>query len=238
MKNIPVTQTALSLAGIAILCGLGTWQVQRLEWKDGIIARLEQEYARMKDGNAPLTSAARLNELADEETPVAIGKVRGRLLRNEAVLLGPRTLEGRAGYHLLVPMELPDQSVLIANTGWVDVLWQDNLEDRMSVLPSETITVSGVIRKADWNSFTSANSPSNNLWFRPDVNEIARVKNLPQPYPFMIFVSASQPALNDVTPIEEDWLPRNKHLQYALFWYAMAAALAGVFGFYIKSRKQ
>lgn len=238
MRNVPVKQTILAATGIAILFGLGTWQVQRLQWKDGVIAKLEGDYAKMQGGNTPMTSDVRLQELAMEEAPIAIGKVRGRLLRDEAVLLGPRTFEGRAGYHLLVPVELPDQSILIANTGWVDALWQDNLESRMSDLPAEAVTISGVIRKPDWSSFTSPNSPSNNLWFRADVNEIAREKNLDQPYPFVLYVSKSQPLLTEVTPIEEHWLPRNKHLQYALFWYAMGVALAGVFGFYIKSRKQ
>lgn len=238
MRNIPLKQTALAVTGIAILVGLGTWQVHRLQWKNDIIAKLENDYAHMQGGNTPLTSTQRLQSLAQENAPVAIGKIRGRLLRSAAILLGPKTLEGRAGYHLLVPVELEDQSIIIANTGWVDVLWQDNLEDRLSDLPSDTITLSGVLRKADWNNFTSPNSPANNLWFRPDVKEIADVKGLKEPYPFMMFVSKSQPELQEVTSIEEHWLPRNKHLQYALFWYAMAATLAGVFGFYIKSSKQ
>ena len=39
----------VGLGGVAILCALGTWQLQRLAWKEGLIAELE---ARLAAGGA------------------------------------------------------------------------------------------------------------------------------------------------------------------------------------------
>ncbi len=235
MTRPPLSQTMTAVAGVSILCALGTWQVQRLHWKDAMIAALEKDYTAMKDNKAAFVSPARLSEIGSEKQPMAIGKVRGRFLRDGAILLGPKPEDGRIGYHLLVPMEVPDGNTLIVNTGWVDAIWKDNLQDRLVLLPQDGITVTGVLRKPDWNSFTSKNSPSNDMWFRADIDEIAKAKNIAAPYPFVLYASATNPPLHDIKPIEDHWLPRNKHLQYALFWFAMAATLIAVYGFYWRS---
>jgi len=238
MKRLPLSQTILSLIGVAILIGLGTWQMERLQWKEGIIAKLEADYSAQQDPNAPLISYTRLGELSQEKMPAAVAKVRGRFLREDAVLVGPQSSQdGRGGYHLLVPLQLDNGRVLIVNAGWVDELWKDNTQDRLAVLPQDALTVTGILRKPDYNSFASRNSPANDMWFRADIGDIAQAKHLANPYPFILYASATNPPLQNVEPIDQHWLPRNKHLQYAMFWYAMALTLVGVYGFYWHSRK-
>ncbi len=233
--KFPLLETLTTICCVAILCGLGTWQLYRLHWKEGIIAKLENEY------NAPTPRAletAQLDALSGEEMPLAYGQAYGYLLREKSILLGPRAENGRMGYHLLIPLELKDGRVLIVNTGWVSDLWKDNTEERLAVLPVESVTVRGILHKPDWNSFTSKNSPDNDLWFRADINEISATKGLKKSYPFILYADRVAPSLNDVTPHEEKWLPRNKHLQYALFWYALAIVMAGVYGVYTYQRNQ
>lgn len=41
MKRFPWMLTVLTTAAIALLIGLGVWQVQRLRWKEGLIAKAE-----------------------------------------------------------------------------------------------------------------------------------------------------------------------------------------------------
>lgn len=238
MTKTPLWQTITVGTGVAILLGLGTWQVQRLQWKDDIIQRLERDYTAMEGKNASLLPSSRLQALGQEEQPMAVGALRGTFLREDAILLGPVPHEGRIGYHLLMPLSLSDGRAIIVNAGWVDAIWKDDPESRYAGLPQESVTVMGILRKPDWNSFTSKNSPANDMWFRADIEEITKEKNLDSVYPFVLYANSTRPALQDVTPLDEHWLPRNKHMQYALFWYAMAAALIGVYIAYRRSTRK
>ncbi|HEU4838497.1 MAG TPA: SURF1 family protein [Micavibrio sp.] len=226
--KLPLGPTVMTISCIAILASLGTWQVKRLEWKNAVIAKLNDSYAHA----APL-SEAQLAEWSLVEEPLGYGSVHGRLQRDKAVLLGPRTEEGRVGYHLLLPLALDGGGTLIVNTGWVSDLWKDNPDERLAVLPAGPVTVKGGVHKPDWSSFASKNSPVNDMWFRADIGEIAEARGIEDPYPFILYADKIAPELPDVEVHEEHWLPRNKHLQYAIFWYALAVAMLGVYGFYI-----
>lgn len=233
--KLPLTETIIAAVCIAILCALGTWQVQRLHWKEDIISKLQNQY------NAPSPRAletAQLSALSRENTPLFYGEAHGYLLREKSILLGPRSENGRMGYHLLIPLEMSEGKTLIINAGWVSDLWKDNTEERLAMLPAQSITVRGIVHKPDWNSFTSKNSPAANLWFKADITEIARAKDLKDPYPFILYADRISPELHDVKPHEEKWLPRNKHLQYALFWYALALVMAAVYGVYVYGRNK
>ncbi len=228
--KLPVGATIMTVCGIAVLIGLGTWQMQRLEWKNSLIEKLNAGYEGI--GEAAPLDEQKLMAWSNEEAPLGYGTVSGHLMREKAILLGPRMHDGRAGYHLLIPMTIKGEHTLIVNTGWVDGLWKDDLEERLAVLPGD-VMAAGVVHKPDWSSFASKNSPSNDMWFRADITQIAKEKDIPAAYPFMLYADTIEPPLRDVSPHQERWLPRNKHLQYALFWYALGICLAGVYGFYV-----
>jgi surfeit locus 1 family protein len=124
--------------------------------------------------------------------------------------------------------------MLFVNAGWVGEEWKGAAKDRLSTLPQGDIMFGGLLRKADWSSFASPNSPEKDQWFRPDLAEIAKARNVPKYYPFLLYADQANPTLNGVELHETGWLPRNKHLQYALFWYALALAMAGVYALYYK----
>jgi surfeit locus 1 family protein len=229
--KLPLGPTVMTVCCVGILAALGTWQMQRLEWKNAIIEKLNEGY-ESSAANKPL-SGAQLVEWSMQKEPLGYGTVSGRLQRDKAVLLGPRTEGGRMGYHLLVPLKLENGKALIVNTGWVSDLWKDNTEQRLAGLPMEPVLVKGVIHKPDWSSFASKNSPGSDMWFRADINEIAAAKNIESPYPFIVYADHITPALTNVELHAQPWLPRNKHLQYALFWYALAVVMLGVYGFYV-----
>lgn len=231
--RLPLGPTVMTISCVAILASLGTWQVKRLEWKNGIIAKLNDSYAHA----APL-GEAQLAQWSHEDEPLGYGSVHGRLQRDKAVLLGPRTEEGRVGYHLLLPLAMDDGRTLIVNTGWVNDMWKDDPDERLALLPAGPVTARGVVHKPDWSSFASKNSPANDMWFRADIGEIAKAKDVENSYPFILYADRMSPELPDVVPHEERWLPRNKHLQYALFWYALALAMLGVYGFYIAGQNK
>ena len=228
--RIPLKETLIAGTCVAILCGMGVWQVQRLQWKNHIIAELQESYTAGKDHKIADDVLAAVNK---HNRDFAYGTIEGHLLKDKAILLGPRMLDGRSGYNLLIPMELPDNNgTLIVDTGWVSDLWNDTLEERLATLPLD-VTVRGLVRYPDYSSLASNNSPENDLWFRADPLEIAKAKDLKDTHAVLLFADNIDPPLQDVSPHAEKFLPRNKHMQYALFWFAMAAAMAGVYGFYV-----
>lgn len=230
--KLPIKETLTTVCLFSILAGLGTWQIQRLQWKQGIIDNLEQYY----EGAATLQdlSEGLLDSVENSQNDFAYGEIGGHLIKSKAVLLGPKTNDGRVGYHLLLPLTENDRT-LIVNAGWVSDMWKDTLEERLAMLPSD-VSARGVVRHPDWSSLASQNSPEDDMWFRADTAEIAKARELNNSYHVVLYADQIVPELHDVVPHEDKWLPRNKHLQYALFWYAMGLALLGVYGFYIHDR--
>lgn len=226
--RVPFKATLVTAICVCILLGLGAWQVQRLHWKNAIIVDLEKSYDAGR--NTPLTAEALAAADADPHS-FAYGTIAGHFIKDKAVLLGPRVHEGRSGYNLLLPLKIADGTIIV-DTGWVSDLWNDTLEERLATLPRE-VSVRGLVRHPDYSSMASKNSPENNLWFRADPPEIATAKDIPDAHAVLLFADRIDPALQDVVPHEEKFLPRNKHMQYALFWFAMAAVLAAIYGIYV-----
>ena len=107
----PFWATIMSLLGIFILCALGLWQLQRLEWKNRLLQTIEAEYA--KDATTLLISPENL----EKDFEFKRGTVRGTYNFNRQIMIGPRVYEGLPGWHLLAALELEDGSFLLANRG-------------------------------------------------------------------------------------------------------------------------
>ena len=104
--------TLLTVSMLAVLVGLGTWQLQRLEWKTQLIAERDAGLA-----------AAALSLPADDGQLAALEfrkvTARGRFLHDRELYVGSRTNHGKAGYHVLTPLQVEDGTVLLVNRGWV-----------------------------------------------------------------------------------------------------------------------
>ena len=57
----------MGIGGVAILVSLGMWQVQRLAWKEGILAEIEARIAA-----DPVALPASVDPVADEYLPVEV----------------------------------------------------------------------------------------------------------------------------------------------------------------------
>ena len=199
---------------LSTLIGLGAWQIQRLEWKSNIIATLDEEYAH--NPKEQLFTFEALNALENIEQPIKYGSVKGRYLGQKEIYLGPKTQDRVIGYHVITPLKMKN-GVILVNRGFTPQ--KDGQIEKLS-LPRGLTKVSGLIRKPDWNRFTPENSPENNIWIRPDIAQIAQAKGLPKIAPVMVYEGAKK------------WYPRNKHMQYAMFWLALATIWSG-FGIYL-----
>ncbi len=218
----------LGLIGIAILIGLGTWQVQRLHWKEGLIATIQQ---RMAMPPVELVAALKTDpDIAGQEyRPV---KVEGTFdHRFERHFLA--TYEGEPGFYIYTPLRLDDGEWLFVNRGFVPDGRQDPAT-RPGGQVEGRVTVTGLLRSAPAekpSSFVPDNEPDKNIFFWKDLRAMAATSGLPADAPVLgLFVDADKMPnpgglpIGGVTIVD---LP-NSHLQYAITWYGLAAALAGV----------
>ena len=218
MRKPPLIATLLTLVSVIILCSLGTWQIKRLAWKTEIIDNLNAAYKNQTD---PQTFTPQsLNE-----QQFAYGTVTGIARPDKAILLGPRTFNKKIGHHLIIPI-IKDNKTYLINLGWT-AHPLDTLPIRH--IKNKSFTVTGLARAPEWNSFTPENRPDQNLWYKPDIAEIATIKNLPNPAPYIIYADHINYKLDAQFPKHERWHPKNDHAGYATFWFSMALALLAIF---------
>ena len=206
----------LAVAGFLVLVGLGTWQLQRLESKTQMLAQIESQMARPA---VPLPE-----EIANpEEWEYRRVTMAGVFLHDHEFLIGPRTLDGKNGYHMLVPFHRASGGIVFVNRGWVanDVMDQ---VDR----PGSIMRVEGVVQVPKKSSFTPDNDPAKGNWYWADIPAMMGKAGLKEASAIVVNISEGVPGVYPVGgKLRVDIA--NNHLQYAIFWYVMALVLVGVF---------
>jgi surfeit locus 1 family protein len=229
---------ALVLPGIcaaialAILLGLGFWQLERLAWKESLIALVE---ARTKAPTVALPPEGEWPKINADEDEYRRVTVAGRFHHDKEAHVYTVVSEksGRyagPGFWVMTPLELANGAFVIVNRGFVPLDRKD-AATRKDGQAGGTVSVTGLLRMPeDSGYFAPANDPAKNAWYRRDANEIATARGLKRAAPFTIDA--------DSTP-NPGGLPQggdtrvvftNNHLQYAVTWFGIALALIGVFG--------
>jgi cytochrome oxidase assembly protein ShyY1 len=213
-----------ALAGLAILISLGVWQLHRKEWKEGLIASLERQMAAkpmplpaqsadLLIGNAEFRRVALRAEFIKEVKP-ALLYTGTSALRDDVK---------QPGYFVFAPARLPDGRVVVINRGFVPL---DRAKETSEPAPEMT----GYLRypeKPGW--FVSPHDAKGEVWFVRDPQAMAETLQWGPVAPFYIDQEAPAPAGGLPRPGKLSVKLRNDHLGYALTWFGLAAALAGVF---------
>jgi surfeit locus 1 family protein len=137
--------------------------------------------------------------------------------------------EGEPGVRLVSACRLTDApfgSVLV-DRGFV----ADSISARPPVNPADQtpIAIEAVVRQFEPpGRFAPANTPAR--WFRRDVAEMAQALEAPDPAPvFLMAETSSNPEWRALQPLPVPTQIANRHLEYALTWFGLAAALLGVY---------
>ncbi len=217
--------TVFTIPVLAMLLVLGTWQVQRLHWKEALIAERAAAYAA-----APVAVAL----IADTSAIPEFSRVRatGVFDHGREMLLDPRSFRGQPGAHVLTPLGLDGGGVLLVDRGWVPRVFRDPAT-RPAGQVAGRVEVIGILRtdgrKSDW---IPDNQPDKGNWYYVDIARMAARAGLAGVRPW--FVEAG-PAPNPggwprgghtLTPLP------NNHLGYILTWYGLAVALAVIYVIY------
>ncbi len=221
----------LSLAALAVLISLGNWQMQRLAWKENLIATVS---ARVKESAKPLPAANTWTSLGLNENEYRTFFARGRFRhQNEVqiytVLSEPRGSFSGAGYWVLTPFELEDGGIVVVNRGFVPQELKDS-STRTEGQTFGTVRIAGILRAPEQaNYFTPANDPAKKAWYRREPADIVRAFNLTGVAPFMLDATGEYRPHMLPQPNETKIVFTNNHLGYALTWYGLACTLLGVF---------
>jgi surfeit locus 1 family protein len=226
-----------SVLGIAILCGLGFWQVERKAWKEGLIAAIHERVGAVPREFPPASAWGDLSPEKDEYRHVWL---EGRFLNDKEAHLQTNLVsggpdDGELGYDILTPLELADGSLVIVNRGFVPLAKKAPSTRAQGQIDGET-RLTGLIRFPQsrlW--FVPNDDAARNVWFSRDPAPIAKAYGLSRVAPVIVDADADNAArIGDPAPrggqtrIEL----RNDHLQYALTWFGLAIVLAGTFGAY------
>ncbi|KAL2816902.1 SURF1 family-domain-containing protein [Aspergillus granulosus] len=215
---------------------LGTWQIQRLDWKTNLIAKFEDRL--VKD---PLPLPPRVDPSVVAEFDYRRVYATGRFRHDQEMLIGPRMREGQDGFIVVTPLEREGGSTVLVNRGWISKKVM-NQRDRPEGLPQNEVTVEGLIREP-WkkNMFTPENKPEDGKFYFPDVEQMAELTGS---QPVWIEQTMVPDFLESMTR-EAKGIPigraaevnlKNNHSQYIFTWYGLSLATSIMLWMIVRKR--
>lgn len=233
--RFPLGATLVALAMLGLLLGLGTWQVQRLAWKTDLLARIAERTAA-----APVPMPAAFPTESDLDAwDYRRVTVEGEFLHDREMILAPRTYQGRAGTHLVTPLRRTGGGVVLVDRGWIPADRRDPAT-RPGSRPAGTVTVEGVLRRPHARSWLQpADDPAGGLWYGIDVEAMARDAGVGPAAPMVLEAGRAPASSDDALPVGGQTLVDipNNHLQYAVTWYGLAAALVAIYVAFLRQRR-
>lgn len=227
-RRFPVVLTVLAAAAFAVLVGLGTWQVQRLQWKLDLIAAAEAARARPP---APLAEV--LAGEAPEFRRVALDCPG---LATAAYVELQTIHEGRPGVRLISACPLAGGRSILVDRGFV----AQEVSARPPVTAGDApVRVTGVLRAAEAPNPFAAAGGGGRLFLARDVAAMAAALDAPEPAPWFVLAEvSSNPQWLALQPVVPPASFSNNHLGYAITWYGLAAALLGVYAALLLRRRR
>jgi surfeit locus 1 family protein len=233
----------VALGGLAVLIGLGVWQLERKAWKEDLIQTVTprlsgpplslpsaQQWPSLDPAQSEFQRVAFRAELPAGRTP---REQEARLYTSGSAL---RDDVKSPGYFVFAPARLPDGRVVVVNRGYVPNP-QPNAATQPAPRPEGPLEITGVLRwpeKPGW--FGTDYSARDDLWFVRDPQAMAGQRGWGAVAPFYV---------EQESPVPTGGVPRpgrlrinlpNDHLQYALTWFALAFVLVAVFAFWARGR--
>lgn len=199
----------LGIVGTAVLLALGTWQVQRLEWKEALIAAIEGRLAA-----EPVPLPRDPDPAADAFLRVALA---GRIAGEPLHVLTSVKPEG-PGYRVVAPFETEGRRILV-DLGYIP---EERKAEALRPEPRSVAVVGALHWPEGGDAFTPVPDLGRNIWFVRDIEPMAAAAGTE---PLMVVAEAHDlGAWPRALRLGID-LPNN-HLGYAITWFSLAAVWA------------
>nr|WP_244642603.1 SURF1 family protein [Phyllobacterium sp. 628] len=235
--RFPWITLILSTILFVILVALGTWQVERLQWKEALLATINE---RTHSDPLPLPQVEKIwaGERDVEYRPVT---VTGTLL-NDCERHFFATYEGYSGYFIYTPLQLDDGRAVFINRGFVPYDQKDPAKRPQGEVAGQ-VTITGLARNplpGKPSSILPDNDLAKNIYFWKDLPVMAAQAGITADKLVPFFIDADKTPnpggfpIGGVTIID---LP-NSHLQYAVTWYGLAVTLVAIVVIVLTRRKR
>ena len=218
-------------AGIVLLCSLGTWQIFRMNEKAKAQDQIEKHFAEAPVSLAEAMARAEKGEDVEYLKVEARGKVDvAHTLHRIA------TRKGMPAFEMIRPLTSPDGNFVLVDDG---LAYDPNAANSQG----DEIDVIGIVRKHDKGrgSFDYDNDPTGNLWTWWDIPAMQKAAAAPAGARLAPFILQRLPSPDEKS---EPWaIPpqielANNHIFYAVTWFSLAAALAGVAGLVVLQNRE
>ncbi|MGN7771357.1 SURF1 family protein [Phyllobacterium sp. 22552] len=227
-RRFPWVMLILGSIVFFILIALGTWQVERLQWKENLLAEIEQRT------HTPPASLTEIESLWAEKHDIDYRPVTvtGQFLHGQERHYFA-TFAGMSGFYVYAPLQMIDGRIIFVNRGFVPYDKKEPSSRGSSI--EGPVAVRGLARNpldAKPSSIVPDNDLKANIYYWKDLPVMAAQSGVPTDKLVPFFVDADKTPnpgglpIGGVTIID---LP-NSHLQYAVTWYGLAATLLAIAG--------
>jgi cytochrome oxidase assembly protein ShyY1 len=228
-----VVPAVAALLALALLLGLGTWQLERKAWKESLIATLDR---RLNETPIALPPPAEWAAMTPDNSEFMRVRVPVQFLKQSDALVytsgsAIRDDVKAAGYFVFSPALGPEGRQVVVNRGYVPA--------RSYPAAAGVIEIVGAVRfpeQPTW--FVGAHDAAGEIWTVRDTALMAKVKGWGAVAPFYIEQASPEPPGGLPHPAPLKVKLRNDHLQYAITWYGLAAVLAVMFSIWAARRRR
>lgn len=226
-----IATLALIVSSLALLIALGTWQVHRLHWKETLLSDIAERRAM------PPIGVEKLGAILASGGPIDYRPVDlTGTFDNSREQFFFATFNGATGYFVYTPLKLVSGEYIFVNRGFVPYDLKDPAKRKAGELGG-VVTLTGLARsrlagKPSW--FVPDNDLKKNIFYWKDLDAMTRHAGLEKSKVLQFFVDANDapnPGGLPIGGVTQFDFPNN-HLQYAVTWYGLAAALAVITGVY------
>jgi surfeit locus 1 family protein len=226
-----------ALAGLIVLLSLGFWQLDRLAWKEALIAKVERD---ISEPAVPAPGPSEWPDMAPDEADYRHVSLAGEFLPGSAYYY---TSLGQAngpvngpGYLVYAPFRTSDGWVVMVNRGFIPQGLDANGKAKASTSPAGLQELAGLVRKSEEPNWTTPGADAENrIWFARDTDHMLSVLGFgpEQAAPYSVDLDGTSTPSSGLPQAGETVVRfKNDHLGYALTWFGLAATLVGVFAAY------
>jgi cytochrome oxidase assembly protein ShyY1 len=229
-----------TLLTLALLTGLGVWQLQRRVEKHALIAQLTERLAAPPSALPAPSQWSALNPAGDEFRRVRFTATyadkqdvmvysSGSVLRSD--VSGP-------GTWAFLPARLASGDTIVVNAGFVPNTMQDRAQQDRAVKPLITgaaVVMTGYLRFPETSSsLTPRPNMAKWLWFARDTRHMNLTWGDVAPFYIDLETPVPESGIPKPGPLEVHL--KDDHLQYAITWFGLAGAVLIAFGVWVRGQ--